>query len=235
MSEDEIIHRLEEAVQLVGDDAAIRIWAEYEPLAGREAKVFPPSYLGPTYHLEARWDEQGERADVCVLDSYQSQANRVEAALKSEALDLGLPQLILEADVVGEVVRISNFDAPHRSRDAYFVDSELDGQRFDATDLGKSLALVRPEHATPALKHVPGALVFGVWDSHRGKRIATKFPRAYTSEGCSWRAQTRCAATVITATLITSAETPVVSQRELPKRRASTDGGWRARCCSSAV
>lgn len=186
MSEDEIIERLEAAVQLVGDDAAIRIWAEYEPLAGRDAKVFPPSYLGPRYHFEERWDEEGERVPVCVLDSYQSQANRVEAALKAETSELGLPQLILETEVAGERVRISNFDAPHRSRDAYFVDSELGGTRFDSTDLGKALAGVRPDNATTALEHFPGDLVFGVWDSHRGKRIATKFARSYTSEMIAW-------------------------------------------------
>jgi CRISPR-associated protein Csb1 len=186
MSADEISERLAAAVQLVGDDAAIRIRAEYAPLAGWDAKVFPPTYLGPSYHFEERWDESGERVPVCVLDSYQSQANRVEAALKAEAAELGLPQLILETEVAGETVRISNFDAPHRSRDAYFIDAELDGTRFDATKLGKELAQVGADHATAALKHFPTDLLFGVWDSHRGKRIATKFARSYTSEIIAW-------------------------------------------------
>lgn len=31
-------------------------------------------------------------------------------------------------------------------------------------------------------RHAPADLVYGVWDSHRQRRIQTKFPRAYTSE-----------------------------------------------------
>jgi hypothetical protein len=51
----EIIGDLEGAIRLEGDHAAIRIRADYEPLAGRDAKVFPPTYIGPTYHFEQRW------------------------------------------------------------------------------------------------------------------------------------------------------------------------------------
>jgi CRISPR-associated protein Csb1 len=183
---DEIIERLEAALRLEGEDAAIRIRADYAPLGGPGVKVFPPTYMGPAYHREERWDEHGERREICVLDSYQSQANRIEQALKAEAERLGLPQLILETEAAGRTVRISNFDAPHRSRDAYFLDSELDGVRFDDSALGKSSALVEADSATVALEHFPLDLVLGVWDSHRGKRIATKFPRSYTSEIVAW-------------------------------------------------
>ncbi len=182
----EFIERLATALALEGDDAAIRVHADYEPLAGPEAKVFPPTYIGPTYHLEERWNEEGERVTVCVLDSYQSQANRVEEALKREAEELGLPQLVLETEVDGRPVRISNFDAPHRSRDAYFVDSELGGERFDRSQLGRALELVDARNATAAMRHFPLDLVLGVWDSHRGKRMATKFARSYTSEMLGW-------------------------------------------------
>ena len=64
------LDRLVTALALDGDDAAIRVHAEYEPLAGPEAKVFPPTYIGPTYHFEERWTQDGERVRVCVLDSY---------------------------------------------------------------------------------------------------------------------------------------------------------------------
>lgn len=182
----EIIDRLATALALEGDDAAIQVHGEYEPLAGREAKVFPPTYIGPTHHFEERWNEDGQRVMVCVLDSYQSQANRVEEALKAEAEELGLPQLVLETEVEGRPVRISNFDAPHRSRDAYFVDSELDGERFDRSKLGRALELVDAGNATAAMRHFPLDLVLGVWDSHRGKRMTTKFARSYTSEMLAW-------------------------------------------------
>ena len=165
---DEIIDRLATALALDGDDAAIRVHAEYEPLAGPEAKVFRPTYIGPTYHVEERWTQDGERVTVCVLDSYQSQANRVEEALKQEAQQLGLPQLVLETEVEGRPVRLSNFDTPHRSRDAYFVDSVLGGERFDRSELGKALELVDARNATAAMRHFPLDLVLGVWDPTGG-------------------------------------------------------------------
>lgn len=189
MNTEQFLDRIEQAVTLQGDDAAIRVHAEYAPQAGRAAKVFPPTYLlsdGTRYHLEQRWGEDGEPVDVVVLDSYQSQANRVEEALRRWVQELGLPQLVVEAELEDRVVRVSNLDAPHRSRDAYFIDSELGGVPFDETEIGQALTRVRSADATAALRYVPFDLVYGVWDSHRGKRIATKFPRSYTSEMVGW-------------------------------------------------
>jgi len=186
--------RLEQAVTLQSDDAAIRIHAEYQPLGGPTAKVFPPTYLpfeGSRYHFEERWGEDGERVKVVLLDSFQSQANRAEAAIREVAVDVGLPQIVMEAQIGDRTVRVSSLDAPHRSRDAYFLDSEdskLDDTPFDETEIGKALNSMSAEDATAGLRYAPYDLVFGVWDSHRGKRIATKFPRAYSSEMIGWHA-----------------------------------------------
>lgn len=185
------LDRLEQAVMLRSDDAAIRIHAEYQPLAGRTTKVFPPTYLpsdGSRYHFEERWGENGERRNVVLLDSFQSQANRAEAALREVAEDMGLPQIVMEVEVAGRTVRVSSLDAPHRSRDAYFLDSELDGMAFDETEIGRALSAVTAQDATAALRYAPYDLVLGVWDSHRGKRIATKFARSYSSEMIGWDA-----------------------------------------------
>lgn len=187
----EFLERLEQAVMLHSDDAAIRIHAEYRPQGGPTAKVFPPTYLpsdGSRYHFEERWGEEGERVKVVLLDSFQSQANRAEAALREVAEDTGLPQIVMEAQIGERTVRVSSLDAPHRSRDAYFLDSEMDGTPFDETEIGKALNSVSAEDATAALRYAPYDLVFGVWDSHRGKRIATKFPRSYSSEMVGWDA-----------------------------------------------
>jgi len=187
----EFLERLEQALSLRSDDAAIRIHAEYQPLAGPTAKVFPPTYLpsdGSRYHFEDRWGEGDERVKVVLLDSFQSQANRAEAALRSLAEEIGLPQLVMETEIGDRTVRVSSLDAPHRSRDAYFLDSELDGTSFDETEIGKALNAVTAEDATAGLRYAPYDLIFGVWDSHRGKRIATKFPRSYSSEMIGWEA-----------------------------------------------
>jgi CRISPR-associated protein Csb1 len=186
----DVFDRIERATNLESDDAAIRIRAEYAPQAGPAAKVFPPTYLptgGSRYHFEERW-EDGERVPVVVLDSIQSQANRAERALLDEAADLRLPQIVLETELADRTVRISNLAAPHRSRDAYFLDSEVDGIPFDETPVGQALRSVTADDATPALRHAPFDLVYGVWDSHRGQRVPMKFPRTYTSEMLGWHA-----------------------------------------------
>lgn len=190
MTTDELLDRLEQAVTLRSDDAAIRIHATYEPQAGPHAKVFPPTYLpdgGTRYHLEKRWGPDGEPVNVVVLDSIQSQANRAEAALRTVAEEVGLPQLVLVAQLADRTVRISSLDAPHRSRDAYFIDSEFDGQPFDRSEIGQALGDVTLDDATSALRYAPYDVVYGVWDSHRGRRVATKFPRSYTSEMLGWQ------------------------------------------------
>lgn len=190
MSVADIFDRLERATILESEDAAIRIHAEYAPQAGRTTKVFPPTYLpadGTKYHFEERW-EGDERVTVVMLDSIQSQANRAERALLDEAASLGLPQILLEAELADRTVRISNLDAPHRSRDAYFLDSEVDGIPFDQTPVGQALRSVTADDATSALRYAPFDLVYGVWDSHRGQRVPVKFPRNYTSEMLGWHA-----------------------------------------------
>src|SRR5690606_27277194 len=117
---------------------------------------------------------------------------RAEAALAAEREKLGLPVITTQVEVVdedsGEVRRftITNLDAPHRSRDAYFLDSEQNGTKFDKTEAGKALLASTAADASGFLRYAPTDLVFGVWDSHRGRRIPTKFARAYTSEIVGW-------------------------------------------------
>ncbi|MGI8517047.1 MAG: type I-G CRISPR-associated RAMP protein Csb1/Cas7g [Acidimicrobiia bacterium] len=185
-----ILERLREAVTLRSDDAAIRIRATYQPQAGPAAKVFPPTYIasgdGSRYHLEERWGEDGEPVSVVILDSIQSQANRVEQALRENAARLGIPQIIMEAALADRTVRVSSWEAPHRSRDAYLLDSEIDGKAFDKTPLGEALTMATLTDASALLTYSPQDLIFGVWDSHRGKRISLKVPRSYTSEMIGW-------------------------------------------------
>lgn len=189
MDPERLLDRLERAVSLAGDDAAVRVVAVYGPQAGAVAKVFPPTYMerdGTRYHFERRWGQDGQLRGVVILDSVQSQANRAEAALLARAGELGLPQLVLEVVLEDRTVRISSLQAPHRSRDAYFLDALLDGVPFDKTEIGAALNGVTTDDATAYLRYAPCDLVYGVWDSHRGKRLPVKFPRVYTSEMLGW-------------------------------------------------
>lgn len=174
-------------------DAAIRITTDYEPIGGWEDKISPPTYPDPdakggekssVYLLETRY-LNGEAVDSVLLDNRGSQANRVEEAVL-HGIGRGLffiPHLALEVETHGRPLRITSLQAPHRSRDAYFRDSRSpDGDAFDATEIGAALVAVSPDDATALLRYSPADLVLGSWDSHRELRLATKFPRCYTSE-----------------------------------------------------
>ncbi|MGI9016297.1 MAG: type I-G CRISPR-associated RAMP protein Csb1/Cas7g [Euzebya sp.] len=182
--------RIAAAASFEGADAAIRIHAEYEPIGGPTDKISPPTYpVGddktPPYLLEDRYGPDGEVEHTVLLDSRQSQANRCEEALQSaiDAGEVSIPHLSLETIAHGRTIRITSLQAPHRSRDAYYRDSETaDGTRFDDTSVGALLKGVTPEDATPLYRHAPTDLVYGVWDSHRKLRLAPRFPRVYTSE-----------------------------------------------------
>lgn len=191
----DLYDRLAAASSLEGDDAAIRINATYEPIGGSGDKVSPPTYPiatadKPPYLIENRWDEDAaDPSEVVLLDSRQAQANRCEEALL-RGIDTGrlaLPHLVLSTESNDRTIRITSLDAPHRSRDAYFRDAESgDGTSFDDTAIGQELRGVRPDDASPLYRYSPTDLVYGVWDSHRDFRLATRFPRIYTSELIGW-------------------------------------------------
>lgn len=173
-----------------GDFALARITTSYQPAGGPGSKVFPPTF--PTsqsepcpYLIEARVRD-GQPRDAAVLDQVPSQANRGEEALSS-AWAAGLvrmPMLRLTHQGAASAV-ITSLDAPHRAFDAYWRDSLLDGVKFDKTDMGKALQAADLADASALLKHDPGSLVYGSWNSHRKGRQA-KFPRIYSSEVVGW-------------------------------------------------
>ena len=176
------------------DLAALRFAGRYEPAAGPEAKVFPPGYptdarqalTGP-YLIEKRYVD-GEAVDTVLLDSVASQANRIEDALLDAVTyeRISLPLLIVSDTIHGRKIELTSLAMPHRCSDAYLQDSEeADGEkrRFDQTELGRQLRLAQLRDATVVYRHCPTALVFGTWDSHRGKpERSFRVPRSYSSE-----------------------------------------------------
>ncbi|MEV4505482.1 type I-G CRISPR-associated RAMP protein Csb1/Cas7g [Streptomyces klenkii] len=185
----DVYERLLAATSLRSSDAAVRIVAEYEPLGGQGDPLFPPTVTSQGsrtagYLIEPRYVD-GEQAEAVVLDQRQSQANRCETALLN-AIRRGaafIPHVELRAEAEGVPVRISNLEAPHRSRDAYFRDAtDASGTRFDDTEAGRALRDARAGDYSAYLRLVPTDLAYGVWDSHRKRRIQVKIPRAYTSE-----------------------------------------------------
>src|SRR6185312_12977898 len=180
-----------------GDAVAIRGRAVLEPAGGPSDKIFPPSHSiadndkrpGAKYAFEER--RVGEKSVSCVLiDSVQSQANRMEAALEAlwSAGKLTLP--VLQVDLSGtadDIGKVTSLSAPHRVADAILRDSVI---QEDARDIlfrmsvvGKSFTDSSPRNAGPLFKVCPTALVFGMWDS-TGPRggLGSKFARVLTSE-----------------------------------------------------
>jgi CRISPR-associated protein Csb1 len=166
--------------------AAIRIVTKLEPAGGPGDKVFPPTYEGGQYAMELRRVGDQEIQTV-LLDSVQSQANRMELALLRayDRKDIEMPLLVADFSTeFPDIGRITALQAPHRIFDAIFRDSMLDGKPFRESVRGRRLELARLDNATPLLELCPTALIFGAWDSTSLKPgyLGPKFERAIVSE-----------------------------------------------------
>lgn len=182
--------------------AAFRCRRRLQPVGGEGDKVFPPTFAGAMYALEQRRLPGRDAPVACVLlDSVQSQANRMELALQ-EAVDAGKVRMPLvevdfsdhgptgdvEADkkagrLIDAVGKITSLQVPHRLADAILRDSELDGRQFRESEIGKALNTISLANATPLFELCPTALIYGMWDSTGPKGgLGPKFERAIVSE-----------------------------------------------------
>ena len=144
---------------------------------------------------------RSEPATCVLLDSVQSQANRMELALQEalEAEKITIP--VLEVDftehaptgnaeddekagrLIEAIGKVTSLQVPHRLADAILRDSQIDGLDFRKSEKGKSLNTVSLANATPLFALCPTALVFGMWDSTGPKGgNGPKFERAMVSE-----------------------------------------------------
>ena len=173
---------------VAGTAAAFRCVTDYQPTGGPGDKVFPPTYEGGKYATEKRIDPAtGEERQCVLLDSVQSQANRMELVLLEahHANRVALPLLVtrFDQDELPRKFTVSSLEAPHRVADALFRDSLLDGVIFRDSDTGRVLDKADIRNATGLFGLCPTALVFGLWDS-TGPRggLGAKFQRALVSE-----------------------------------------------------
>jgi CRISPR-associated protein Csb1 len=180
-------------VRAVEQDAALRRRQVLQPVGGKGDKIFPPTYPpeagrrgGPRHVFERR---RIDGAEVwCVLvDSVQSQANRLEEALLSAVREKAVTLPYVTVDFAGKelagLTEITSLEAPHRVYDAILRDSLLNGQPFMRSALGLRLAEAKPSDATALLETSPTALLFGAWHSTgEGGGLGAKFPRCLVSE-----------------------------------------------------
>jgi CRISPR-associated protein Csb1 len=122
-----------------------------------------------------------------LVDSVQSQANRLEEALLATAREkaISLPYVTVdfrEAQLAG-LTEITSLDAPHRVYDAILRDSLLGKDSFMKSALGIRLAEAKASDASVLLETSPTALLFGAWHSTgEGGGLGAKFPRCLVSE-----------------------------------------------------
>jgi CRISPR-associated protein Csb1 len=193
----------------VESGTAFRCRRRLQPAGGDGDKVFPPTFAGAVYAIEKRRVPGREESVYCVLlDSVQSQANRMEQALQ-EAIDastLAMPHLVVDfsdhdpkdgdgdqqGGLIDAVGKVTSLQVPHRLADAILRDSNDEkGTPFRNSLKGKALNRVSLSNATPLFEMCPTALVFGMWDSTGPKGgLGPKFERAMVSEvigvGAEW-------------------------------------------------
>ncbi|MGZ0709608.1 type I-G CRISPR-associated RAMP protein Csb1/Cas7g [Coraliomargarita sp. W4R53] len=178
-----------------GPAAAFRCRTQLQPAGGEGDKTFPPTYAGAVYATENRRVKQADGSfdtiPCILLDSVQSQANRMELALQ-QAIDNGrfkecpIPLISVSfagEDLLNEIGTITSLEAPHRAADAILRDSLNEGVPFRKSEIGKKLDFVSLQNATPLYEVCPTALIFGIWDSTGPKGgLGAKFQRALVSE-----------------------------------------------------
>jgi CRISPR-associated protein Csb1 len=177
--------------QAISEHAALRRRQALQPVGGKGDKIFPPTYPGegrnaPPRHVFERRRLNG--ADVwCVLiDSVQSQANRLEDCLLEVARGgLPIPYVVVDFGKSGleGITQITSLDAPHRVYDAILRDSLLEGSPFMKSPYGERIAKAKTSDAAALLEISPNALLFGAWHSTgEGGGFGAKFARCLTSE-----------------------------------------------------
>ena len=188
---------------MVAEGAALRRRQRLQPVGGPGDKVFPPTYPGegrnaPPRHVYERRRLDGQDVWCVLIDSVQSQANRLEECLL-EAIRDGLPIPYVEVDFsnaqLDGITRITSLDAPHRVYDAIFRDSMLEEKSqeggkdktnrksFMESEVGQRLARASAEDASALLEISPTALLFGAWHSTgQGGGLGAKFARCLVSE-----------------------------------------------------
>jgi CRISPR-associated protein Csb1 len=177
---------------VAGSYAAIRRATRLE---AQGDKIFPPTYEGGEYAEESRQvtaEGKVNAVETVLLDSVQSQANRMELALLRAYDTKRIKMPMLQVDFAGdggdpilaEVGRITALEAPHRICDAIFRDSVYpSGEPFRSSGPGGAIGGARAAAATAIFELCPTALLFGFWDS-TGPRggLGAKVQRAIVSE-----------------------------------------------------
>lgn len=178
--------------QMVAKDSALRRRQRLQPVGGKGDKIFPPTYPGegrnaPPRHVFERRRIGGDDVWCVLVDSVQSQANRLEESLLGIIREgsLCIPHVVVDfsGEGLSGISKITSLEAPHRVYDAIFRDSSSDGKPFMKSTVGERLTKASNSDASALLEVSPTALLFGSWHSTgEGGGIGAKFARCLVSE-----------------------------------------------------
>ena len=148
-----------------------------EPAAGPHASVAPAKFVSGSksvFAYERRfWN--GEAVTAVLVDSKQSQNNRLEAAV-SAAIAVEDPVLTRTPRIElrfedGQVY--SDLDLPHRAFDGQIRAGTINGEPVTSVEEYRKLRDATVSHARPLLERSPMTLLLGGWDasrkSHQGR------------------------------------------------------------------
>ena len=177
--------------QAVQSAAGLRLRIRLQPMYGNGEIIFPCTVAGGKYQISNRRIPGYDQSVVsAILDSVQSQANRMEDALLSDirAGKLHLPHLETDFSAVEglekEIGKITCFDAPHRIFDAILRDSvDASGVHFPLTNQGRAVIKADSKNAAAIFQVSPASLLFGSWDSTGvSGGLGEKYTRCVVSE-----------------------------------------------------
>ncbi|MDN5857249.1 MAG: type I-U CRISPR-associated RAMP protein Csb1/Cas7u [Pseudonocardia sp.] len=152
---------------------------DLQPAAGAHASVAPAKFAAPRsdhgqYAYETRYDD-GSPHHTVVIDSKQSQLNRVEEGLRAAIGDghaalARLPRVVVSYESGGRSIEYSDLDLPHRIYDGHIRAGTVDGQPTTQHDAYIGVRDAHPGNASALLAMSPVSLVLGSWDSSRAAR-----------------------------------------------------------------
>jgi CRISPR-associated protein Csb1 len=167
-----------------GGPSCLSVRTELVPAGGPEASVAPAKYVrskANTYVFETRFVD-GEECNTVLIDSKQSQLNRVEAALvqaiaEGHAILKDLPRIEVVYDRNGVKERYSDLELPHRAFDGHIRAGTVEhkGQTIPVVqhEPYRSIRNATYANARALLEASPATLIFGGWDasrrSHQGR------------------------------------------------------------------
>lgn len=178
MNDQEVLGQYDEWIKDGSPFAALVMREWLEPVEGKDAIIFPPTYAKPERMREEDWtgyniDRFEDGTNICQIDSVGSQANRMEPIFMRAPYSKLVPNIVIKAKAEGQDKQVHLLEAGHRAADAIVRFSTVGPKLYEAFQ-----AIRDGGNAEKLAKIAPTSLVFGVWDS---RATQVKLPRIVRS------------------------------------------------------